>query len=72
MANPKIDLSGKKALITGAASGIGEAVAGYFAEMGATVAVCDINSNKLAAVAKAVGARAVSTGDVSVALPENR
>ncbi len=72
MANPKIDLSGKKALITGAASGIGEAVAGYFAEMGATIAVCDINSNKLAAVAKTVGARAVSTGDVSVEADADR
>ncbi len=72
VANPKIDLSGKKALVTGAASGIGEAVAGYFAEMGATVAVCDVNSNKLAAVARTVGARAVSTGDVSVEAEADR
>jgi len=72
MANPKIDLTGRKALVTGAASGIGEAVAGYFASMGATVAVCDINSNKLVAVAKSVGARAASTGDVSVEADADR
>ena len=35
----KIDLSGKKILITGASQGIGKALAGYAMEMGARVAV---------------------------------
>jgi NAD(P)-dependent dehydrogenase (short-subunit alcohol dehydrogenase family) len=61
-----IDLTGKKTLITGAASGIGEAVARYFTEMGAEVAVSDIDIDKLQYVTAAVGARAGLAGDVSV------
>jgi 3-hydroxybutyrate dehydrogenase len=57
MAGAKIDLSGKKALITGAASGIGEAVARYFSEMGAALALSDIDAGKLAGVSTTIGAR---------------
>ena len=40
-----IDLSGKTALVTGAASGIGYGMAKRLAECGANVALCDIESN---------------------------
>ena len=40
-----IDLSGKTALVTGAASGIGYGMAKRLAECGASVALCDIESN---------------------------
>lgn len=39
----KVDLKGKTAVITGAAGGIGRALAVRFAQNGANVAVCDIN-----------------------------
>jgi 3-oxoacyl-[acyl-carrier protein] reductase len=48
-------LAGKVALITGAGQGIGEAYAQRFAAEGATVVVADINVEKGAAVASALG-----------------
>jgi NAD(P)-dependent dehydrogenase (short-subunit alcohol dehydrogenase family) len=47
-------LDGKAALITGAASGFGEAGARTFAREGAKVAVADVNAEKGAAVVKAI------------------
>src|SRR5205823_3981612 len=55
------DLSGRAALITGAASGIGRASAVAFASAGASVALLDIDGNGLAdtaAAARAAGVRA--------------
>src|SRR5215470_15764146 len=52
-------LEGKVAIITGAGQGIGEAYARRFAQEGATVVVADINAEKGAAVAHAIGGRAV-------------
>ncbi len=39
----KLDLAGERAIITGAAQGIGEAVAKAFARAGASVAIADLN-----------------------------
>jgi NAD(P)-dependent dehydrogenase (short-subunit alcohol dehydrogenase family) len=47
-------LDGKRALITGGASGIGEAAARTFAEAGAQVTVVDLDENKAQAVASAL------------------
>ncbi len=52
-------LAGKVAIITGAGQGIGEAYARRFAQEGARVVVADVNAEKGAAVAKAIGKDAV-------------
>jgi 2-keto-3-deoxy-L-fuconate dehydrogenase len=48
-------LEGKRALVTAAAQGIGEATARAFAEAGATVVATDINADKLAELASVAG-----------------
>lgn len=47
-------LKGKKALVTGAAQGIGKGVARLYAEEGADVLLCDINLEKVSAAAKEI------------------
>jgi 3-hydroxybutyrate dehydrogenase len=49
-------LDGKVALITGAASGIGKAIAECYAKHGARVAICDINQQAADATAAAINA----------------
>jgi len=56
-------LSGKAAVVTGAGSGIGRAIALEFARAGASVAVCDVNLDAAEQVAmeiKTMGRRAVA------------
>ncbi|MEM1384702.1 MAG: SDR family NAD(P)-dependent oxidoreductase, partial [Pseudomonadota bacterium] len=45
------DLTGKTAIVTGAAHGVGQAVARAFAEAGAKVMLCDANDHALAEAA---------------------
>lgn len=49
------DLTGHTAIVTGAATGIGEAIATRLAKAGATVVVADLNLEGAGAVASAIG-----------------
>jgi 3-oxoacyl-[acyl-carrier protein] reductase len=72
MTDPReaFDLSGRVAVITGAASGIGEASARMLAAAGATVVCADVNVDGVKRVADAIaadgGAASASVCDVSV------
>lgn len=64
----KDEFDGKVALVTGAAMGIGEAVADLLCERGATLVLVDRDAARLAAVAARTGGEAVSgdIGDLAV------
>ena len=53
------DLSGRKVLVTGGASGIGAACAAAFAAAGATVTVADLDAHGARKVAEPLGGTAV-------------
>jgi 3-hydroxybutyrate dehydrogenase len=53
------DLSGRRAVVTGAASGIGAAVATRLAGLGAHVVVCDIDAEGAARTAERIGGEAL-------------
>lgn len=61
---PVVEFSGRVAIVTGGASGMGEASARRLAARGAKVVVVDRNETGAAAVAAAIGGEAVA-GDVS-------
>ena len=52
-------LKEKGAVVTGAASGIGKAIAKAFVEAGASVLLCDLNAKALEAAANELGPRAL-------------
>jgi NAD(P)-dependent dehydrogenase (short-subunit alcohol dehydrogenase family) len=59
-------LKGKTAVVTGAASGIGKAIATAFVASGANVVLCDVNRQALDAAAAALGPSALArVADVS-------
>src|ERR1700758_3083860 len=59
-------LSGKGAVVTGAASGIGKAIATAFIEAGASGLLCDLNAKAVDAAASELGKRAIGRAtDVS-------
>jgi len=64
-------IEGQPALVTGAASGMGQATAHLLAELGAKVSVLDINEVKIQSVAKQIGARAI-TCDITDAVSTER
>jgi len=53
-------LNGKGAVVTGAASGIGKAIATAFIEAGASVLLCDVSAKALDKAARDLGNRAVA------------
>jgi 3-hydroxybutyrate dehydrogenase len=57
-----MELDGKVALVTGAASGIGLAIAKRYVEAGARVAIADLNADGAAAAAKEIGDKKTAIG----------
>jgi 3-hydroxybutyrate dehydrogenase len=55
----RVDLTGRSALVTGAASGIGKAVAERLAKAGAAVTVLDLNGDAARETADAIGGEAL-------------
>src|ERR1700674_2358691 len=53
-----LDLTGQTAIVTGAATGIGEAIARRLARAGATVAVADLNGDGASTLARSIGGTA--------------
>jgi len=67
----QFNFEGRVALITGGASGIGRAVATQLAELGARVAIADVNSEGANSVAQELGAKQTMALTVDVADPDS-
>ena len=65
MAAPAIRLDGKRALVTGGASGIGETAAKLLHDLGAEIVIADLDRGKLDEAQARTGAKAITQGDVS-------
>jgi NAD(P)-dependent dehydrogenase (short-subunit alcohol dehydrogenase family) len=65
-----IDMKGKAALVTGAASGLGRATAVKLAEAGANLTIVDVNAEALAETAALLGGVEVLTHVANLADPE--
>lgn len=65
MINQQIDFTGRKALVTGGASGIGESTAKLLVELGAEVVIADLDREKLDPALERTGATAHTAGDVA-------
>jgi 3-hydroxybutyrate dehydrogenase len=66
MEHDVVDLSGRRALVTGAASGIGLAVAGRLARLGAEVLMVDLPGERLESMAAALPGASALAADLSV------
>jgi len=65
MISQHIDFTGRKALVTGGASGIGETTAKLLVELGADVVIADLDREKLGPALERTGATAHTAGDVA-------
>ena len=61
----QLRLDGRKALVTGGASGIGEAAAKLLRELGAETVIADIDGEKAAEALARTGAKTATIGDVA-------
>lgn len=65
MNSPSIRFDGKRALVTGGASGIGETAAKLLVDLGARVVIADLNRERLDEAAERTGSVGVTQGDVA-------
>ena len=67
-----VTLTGRKALVTGGASGIGEVTAKLLADLGAQVVIADLAADRVQAAQLRTRACGVTTGDVAVEADSTR